>query len=106
MINLDKLTYEGNLENLNSIENDKRYIFVQGDICDKELVASLLEKYEIDYVVHFAVEFHVNRSIKHPEVFVENNVKGTINLLNYAKNAWETENAWKEGVGFLQVSID
>ncbi|HAT4195073.1 NAD-dependent epimerase/dehydratase family protein, partial [Clostridium perfringens] len=59
IINLDKLTYAGNLENLKSIENDERHIFVQGDICDKELVSSLFEKYEIDYVAHFAAESHV-----------------------------------------------
>ena len=56
IINLDKLTYAGNLENLKSIEGDKRHIFVQGDICDKELVSSLFEKYDIDYVAHFAAE--------------------------------------------------
>ena len=58
IINLDKLTYAGNLENLKSIENDERHIFVQGDICDKELVSSLFEKYEIDYVAHFDFRTH------------------------------------------------
>ncbi|MDK0812194.1 GDP-mannose 4,6-dehydratase, partial [Clostridium perfringens] len=88
IINLDKLTYAGNLENLKSIENDERHIFVQGDICDKELVSSLFEKYEIDYVAHFAAESHVDRSIREPEVFAKTNVLGTVNLLNCAKNAW------------------
>ena len=88
IINLDKLTYAGNLENLKSIENDKRHIFVQGDICDKELVSGLFEKYEIDYVAHFAAESHVDRSIKEPEIFAETNVLGTVNMLNCAKNAW------------------
>ncbi|WP_394861444.1 GDP-mannose 4,6-dehydratase, partial [Clostridium perfringens] len=97
IINLDKLTYAGNLENLKSIENDERHIFVQGDICDKELVSSLFEKYEIDYVAHFAAESHVDRSIREPEVFAKTNVLGTVNLLNCAKNAWETEEGWKEG---------
>ncbi|EOU1146138.1 GDP-mannose 4,6-dehydratase, partial [Clostridium perfringens] len=101
IINLDKLTYAGNLENLKSIENDERHIFVQGDICDKELVLSLFEKYEIDYVAHFAAESHVDRSIREPEVFAKTNVLGTVNLLNCAKNAWETEEGWKEGVKFL-----
>ena len=96
IINLDKLTYAGNLENLKSIENDERHIFVQGDICDKELVSSLFEKYEIDYVAHFAAESHVDRSIREPEVFAKTNVLGTVNLLNCAKNAWETEEGWKE----------
>ncbi|MDU7714676.1 MAG: GDP-mannose 4,6-dehydratase, partial [Clostridium butyricum] len=100
IINLDKLTYAGNLENLKSIENDERHIFVQGDICDKELVSSLFEKYEIDYVAHFAAESHVDRSIREPEVFAKTNVLGTVNLLNCAKNAWETEEGWKEGVKF------
>lgn len=106
IINLDKLTYAGNLENLKSIEDDLRHIFVQGDICDAELVASLFEKYEIDYVAHFAAESHVDRSIREPEVFAKTNVLGTVNLLNCAKNAWETEEGWKEGVKFLHVSTD
>ena len=106
IINLDKLTYAGNLENLKSIEEDKRHIFVQGDICDQELVTSLFEKYEIDYVAHFAAESHVDRSIKEPEVFAKTNVMGTVNLLNCAKNAWEIEGGWKTGVKFLHVSTD
>lgn len=106
IINLDKLTYSGNLENLKSIEGDSRHIFVQGDICDAELVSSLFTKYEIDYVAHFAAESHVDRSIREPEVFAKTNVLGTVNLLNCAKNAWETEDGWKEGVKFLQVSTD
>ena len=69
IINLDKLTYAGNLENLKSIQDDERHIFVHGDICDNELVTSLFEKYEIDYVAHFAAESHVDRSIREPEVF-------------------------------------
>ena len=107
IINLDKLTYAGSLENLKSIENDERHIFVQGDICHKELVASLFEKHQIDYVAHFAAESHVDRSIKEPEIFVKTNILGTVNLLNCAKNAWENENGtWKEGVKFLHVSTD
>lgn len=107
IINLDKLTYAGNLENLKSVENDERHIFVQGDICDKELVSSLFEKYEIDYVAHFAAESHVDRSIREPEIFAKTNVLGTVNLLNCAKNAWEKEDGtWKEGVKFLHVSTD
>ncbi|EOR24553.1 dTDP-glucose 4,6-dehydratase [Clostridium sartagoforme AAU1] len=106
IINLDKLTYAGNLENLKGIEDDSRHIFVQGDICDAELVSSLFEKYKIDYVAHFAAESHVDRSIKEPEVFAKTNVLGTVNLLNCAKNAWETKDGWKEGVKFLHVSTD
>jgi dTDP-glucose 4,6-dehydratase len=106
MINLDKLTYAGNLENLKSIENDKRYTFVQGDVCDKELVSGLFEKYNINYVVHFAAESHVDRSIKEPEIFVKTNVLGTVNMLNCAKTACEIDNGFKEGVKILHVSTD
>lgn len=106
LINLDKLTYAGNLENLKSVENKENYVFVQGDICDKELVEDLFSKYDIDYVVNFAAESHVDRSIKEPEVFVQTNVLGTVNLLNAAKNAWEDKDGFKEGKKFLQVSTD
>lgn len=108
LVNLDKLTYAGNLENLKDIENDKRHIFVEGDICDKELVASLFEKYDFDYVVNFAAESHVDRSIHDPEAFVRTNVLGTVNLLQRAKDHWyDSKNkTWKEGVKFLQVSTD
>ena len=106
MINLDKLTYAGNLKNLESVENDERYTFVKGDICDKELVSSIFEKYDINYVVHFAAESHVDRSIIDPEIFTKTNVLGTVNMLNCAKNAWEAENGFKEGVKFLHISTD
>ncbi|MGN9134662.1 dTDP-glucose 4,6-dehydratase [Clostridium sp. HCP1S3_B4] len=107
IINLDKLTYAGNLENLKSIENDDRHVFVQGDICDKELVSSLFKKYDINYVVHFAAESHVDRSIKEPEIFAKTNVLGTVNMLNCAKEAWENEDGtFKEGVKFHHVSTD
>lgn len=69
LVNLDKLTYAGNLENLKGIENDSRHIFVQGDICDKELVSSLMNQYDFDYVINFAAESHVDRSI------LENRIK-------------------------------
>ena len=85
IINLDKLTYAGNLENLKSIQDDPRHIFVHGDICDAELVSSLFEKYEIEYVAHFAAESHVDRSITDPEIFVKTNVMGTTTLLDAAK---------------------
>ncbi|MGL5152650.1 MAG: dTDP-glucose 4,6-dehydratase [Clostridium sp.] len=106
IVNYDKLTYAGNLENLKAVEEDNRYTFIQGDICDREVVLNIFEEYTIDYVVHFAAESHVDRSIKEPEVFAKTNVIGTVNLLNCAKNAWETENGWKEGVKFLHVSTD
>lgn len=106
IVNLDKLTYAGNLENLKEIENNPNYTFIQGDICDSELVEKLFNKYDINYVVNFAAESHVDRSIKDPEIFAQTNVLGTVNLLNCAKNAWEIEKGFKEGVKFLQVSTD
>ena len=106
IINLDKLTYAGNLENLKSVENDPRHIFVQGDICDKEAVTALFEKYDFDYVINFAAESHVDRSIAEPEIFAKTNVLGTVNLLNCAKAAWEKDGVWKEGAKYLQVSTD
>lgn len=106
LINFDKLTYAGNLENLKAVEGNANYVFVQGDICDKELVEGLFEKYDIDYVVNFAAESHVDRSIKMPEIFAQTNVLGTVTLLNAAKKAWEVNGAWKEGKKFLQVSTD
>jgi len=106
IINFDKLTYAGNLENLKAIEDNKNYTFVQGDICDKELVEKLFADNDIDYVVNFAAESHVDRSIKEPEIFVKTNVLGTVNLLNIAKNSWEIEGGFKEGKRFMQVSTD
>lgn len=106
IINLDKLTYAGNLENLKAIEKDKRHIFIQGDICDKELVYKLFKDYEIDYVVNFAAESHVDRSITTPKIFAQTNILGTVNLLNCAKESWETKDGWRTGVKFLQVSTD
>ena len=106
IINLDKLTYAGNLENLKDIEKNPNYTFVKGDICDKKLVEELFQKYDIDYVVNFAAESHVDRSIRDPEIFVKTNVLGTVTLLNAAKTAWETENGFKEGKKYLQVSTD
>ncbi len=106
IINYDKLTYAGNLENLKGIEKDCRYCFVQGDICDKEKVNDLFEKNEIDYVVNFAAESHVDRSIKDPEIFIRTNVLGAVNLLNIAKIFWSDEQGFKAGKKFLQVSTD
>lgn len=106
IINIDKLTYAGNLENLKAIRKDKRYVFVQGDICDKILVSSLFEKYNINYVVNFAAESHVDRSIREPEIFVKTNILGTVNMLNCAKMSWKEGEGFKKGVKFLQVSTD
>lgn len=106
IINLDKLTYAGNLESLKSIEKSPNYIFVQGDICDKDIVNGLFEKHDIDYVVHFAAESHVDRSLREPELFAITNIIGTVNLLNAAKNAWKIKEGWKQGKKYLQVSTD
>ncbi len=107
IVNLDLLTYAGNLENLKAVESDPRHVFVQGDICDAVLVSELFEKYDIDSVVNFAAESHVDRSIEDPGVFARTNVMGTVNLLSCARNAWEGEAGnWREGVKFLQVSTD
>jgi dTDP-glucose 4,6-dehydratase len=106
VVNLDKLTYAGNLENLKDVENNSNYKFVEGDICDKELIEEIFENNEIDYVVNFAAESHVDRSIKEPEIFVKTNVLGTVTILNAAKKAWETNEGWKQGKKYLQVSTD
>ena len=106
LVNLDKLTYAGNLENLKDVEGDARHVFVQGDICDRALVTGLFEQYDFDYVINFAAESHVDRSITNPEIFVETNVLGTVNLLQCAKNAWLKEGKWAEGKKYLQVSTD
>lgn len=106
VINVDKLTYSGNLENLKNVESNPDYTFVKADICDPQAMTELFEKNEIDYVVHFAAESHVDRSIRNPEIFAQTNIMGTLNLLNAAKNAWETEDGYKEGKKYLQVSTD
>ena len=82
LVNLDKLTYAGNLENLKDVEGDPRHVFVQGDICDKELVESLFAKYDFDYVINFAAESHVDRSIEDPGIFLQTNIIGTQVLMD------------------------
>ena len=97
-INFDKLTYAGNLENLKSVETNKNYRFIKGDICDKQKVASTLEEFHIDSVIHFAAESHVDRSIVGAAIFIETNVLGTQTLLEAVK---------EKGIErFLQVSTD
>jgi dTDP-glucose 4,6-dehydratase (EC 4.2.1.46) len=105
IINLDKLTYAGNLENLKDIEDNPNYTFIKGDICDKELVEEVFSE-DIDYVVNFAAESHVDRSIVEPEIFAKTNILGTVTLLNAARNAWALGDGFKEGKKFLQVSTD
>jgi dTDP-glucose 4,6-dehydratase len=92
IINLDKLTYAGNLENLKDIENEKNYKFVKGDICDEKLINKLFEKYNFDGVIHLAAESHVDRSILNPMQFIQTNIIGTVTLLNVAKKFWHNSN--------------
>ena len=107
IINLDVLTYAGNLENLKEVEGNSAHIFVQGDICDKQLVGKLFGKYSFDYVINFAAESHVDRSITNPDIFAQTNIMGTLNLLNVAKAAWLVGNdEYRKGVKFVQVSTD
>ena len=107
IINVDALTYAGNLENLKDIEARDNYTFVKADICDKNAITKIFEENDIDRVVHFAAESHVDRSIKNPEVFVQTNVLGTAVMLNCAKAAWElSDGTFKEGKKFLHVSTD
>ena len=107
IINVDALTYAGNLENLKDIEDRSNYTFVKADITDKEAIAKIFAENDIDRVVHFAAESHVDRSIRNPEVFVQTNVLGTAVMLNCAKAAWELpDGSFKEGKKFLHVSTD
>lgn len=108
LINLDALTYAGNLENLKDVEDDPRHIFVHGDIRDKSLVSDLIKTHDPDFVINFAAESHVDRSIADPEIFVSTNVSGTVNLLQCCKEAWYTPSTktWKSGKKYLQVSTD
>jgi len=88
IVNLDALTYAGNLENLRDVEGNPNYAFVKGDIQDKDLIARLFSEHGFDAVVHLAAESHVDRSIENPMAFLETNILGTATLLNAAKNAW------------------
>lgn len=107
IVNVDCLTYAGNLENLKDVESNKNYKFVKANICDREAIRKVFLEDDIDYVVNFAAESHVDRSIKDPEIFVESNVKGTVNLLNVAKEFWTVgDDKYKENCKFLQVSTD
>ena len=88
LVNLDALTYAGNLENLNEIENHPRYTFVKGDIVDGDFIRDLFDKYQFHDVIHFAAESHVDNSISGPEAFIKTNVLGTFNLLDSARKLW------------------
>lgn len=88
VVNLDKLTYAANIENLGEVADNERYVFVKGDICERDLVTNLFEKYHFQSVIHFAAESHVDNSIKNPDEFIKTNIFGTFVLLDVAKNFW------------------
>ena len=115
VVNVDCLTYAGNRENLADIEekygagcaeSSRRYFFEQVDICHRTAIDEILRKYNIDTIVHFAAESHVDRSILGPEAFVRTNVMGTYTLLDAARNFWKTEEGFQDGVLFHHVSTD
>ncbi|MEN8226684.1 MAG: dTDP-glucose 4,6-dehydratase [Bacteroidota bacterium] len=102
VLNLDSLTYAGNLENLTDIENRSNYQFVKGDIVDEAVLEKLFETYRIDGVIHLAAESHVDRSIANPMAFINTNIVGTVNLLNACRNSWKE----MEGKLFYHISTD
>ncbi|MBX3621283.1 MAG: dTDP-glucose 4,6-dehydratase [Rhizobacter sp.] len=107
VVNLDALTYAGNLENLKSLAHDSRHVFVQGDIGDRALVDRLLAEHQPRAIVHFAAESHVDRSIHGPGAFVQTNVNGTFTLLEAARGHWmQLQGAAKDGFRFHHVSTD
>ena len=112
IINIDNLTYAGNLENLTDIENNSKYIFIKADIRDRQVLEQIFTEHHIDTVVNFAAESHVDRSIEDPELFLTTNVLGTQALLDTAKKYWKVNpedkhcRLFKEGVKYLQVSTD
>lgn len=110
VVNLDKLTYAGNLENLREVADHPRYTFVRGDICDRELVEELFRRHDIRGVIHFAAESHVDNSIREPDAFIRTNVFGTFTLLEAARHHWlEGPHRRKPGYGdcrFHHISTD
>ena len=103
IVNLDKLTYAGNLANLRDIEDSPNYVFEKGDICDLDMLRALFGQYDIDGVIHLAAESHVDRSIRDPFTFARTNVMGTLSLLEAAREYWDGE--W-EGKLFYHISTD
>lgn len=106
IINVDKLTYAGNLANLADIENKPNYTFVKADICDFDRMRELIESYNVDGIIHLAAESHVDRSITDPFTFARTNVMGTLSLLQAAKVCWEARPEGFEGKRFHHVSTD
>jgi len=105
--NLDMLTYAGSLKNIENLSDPKRHTFIQGDICDKQLVSAILQRYAIDTIVHFAAESHVDRSIQGPAPFIQTNVVGTFTLLEAAKQYWQQQKSWDQTqCRFHHISTD
>ena len=112
IINIDSLTYAGNLDNLSDIKNNEKHTFLKVDIRDRDAIVDIFKKYDIDTVVNFAAESHVDRSITEPEIFLTTNIIGTQTLLDVAKSFWKVKpddkysKEYKEGVKYIQVSTD
>jgi dTDP-glucose 4,6-dehydratase len=107
VLNLDKLSYAGNLENLSSLKENTNHRFVHGDIADKTLISQLLQTYQPRALIHFAAESHVDRSILSPSAFIETNIVGTFNLLESARHYWnQLEPSDKESFRFFHISTD
>ena len=107
VVNYDKLTYAGNLDTLSSIENDPNYKFINGDICSRDNLNKLFKTHQIDYIVHFAAESHVDRSIDSPGDFIQTNVVGTFELLEAARNYMTSQtSSQNKNFRFLHVSTD
>lgn len=106
IINLDKLTYAGNLANLKDIEQAPNYTFIKADICDFDTVLSLMQQYEVDGIIHLAAESHVDRSIKDPFTFARTNVMGTLSMLEAAHRYWSSRPEGFEGKLFYHISTD
>lgn len=106
IINVDKLTYAGNLANLKDVEHSSNYTFVRADICDYDKMLALIKQYNVDGIIHLAAESHVDRSIKDPFTFARTNVMGTLSLLQSAKSYWESLPEKFEGKRFYHISTD
>ncbi|MBE6306475.1 MAG: dTDP-glucose 4,6-dehydratase [Bacteroidales bacterium] len=106
IVNLDKLTYAGNLANLADVENAPNYTFVRADICDYDTILAILQQYHIDGIIHLAAESHVDRSIRDPFAFARTNVMGTLSMLQAARTYWESLPERYEGKRFYHISTD
>ena len=110
VVNLDALTYAGDLENLKELISNPRYIFEKGNICDRSFIEEIFKKHSISGVIHFAAESHVDNSIKNPDAFIQTNINGTFNLLDVAKNLWmDAPNLYKKefkNARFHHISTD